>query len=96
MRKSLLEQRDPCADFSGVPPGAVLLLEQDQFSRRREAYFPSRVVQKHEGKQSMGFGALREQIHQHLAETDRFVAQLASDQRITGRGNITLIRRSGR
>ena len=75
-------EREPALlDLVRVPEAAVLLAEQDELSRGRDARVAACVLQQEQRVQAVRLGLVRHQRREHGGEPDRLPAQLAAHGR---------------
>ena len=79
-REGAIHQRDALRDVLAVPERAVLVLEQDDVARRRDARLAPRLVQQHQREEADGLG-LGQELRQQASEPDRLAGQIRPGQR---------------
>jgi hypothetical protein len=75
--ESPIERDAPTRDLFVIPPRAVLVVEQHQVAVAR-TLVASRIVQQHQGEQSVHFGAFRKQLRESTTEPQRFGRELVA------------------
>src|SRR4029453_5534534 len=78
-------------DSASIPPGAVLVLEQDEITVRVDARLPPRVVEQHQGEEPDRLRLVREQRDDDAGQPDRLRTQLTPDERIARGRRIALV-----
>ena len=85
------DDRVPFADLAGVPAGAVLIGEADERPVGGGAGRPPCVGQQHQRQEAVRLGLVGHELDQQPAEPDGLVAQLATDEGVTGGGGVALV-----
>src|SRR5204863_3387894 len=73
-----LERAPALLDLVRVPEATVLLVEQDELSRRRYTGVAACVLQEQQRVQAVRLGLVRHQRREHGREPDRLSAELAA------------------
>jgi len=79
---SAFEPCEPFVDPGPVPERAVLILERHELPCRIDAGGAACVVEQHQRREPPRLRLVGHQPDEHLAETDRLLAELAADEAI--------------
>ena len=76
-----LESGEAARDPSRIPARALLIGQQDELARGVGARGRARGLQLHQREQPEDLGFVGHQLGEHLAETDRLLAQIVTHER---------------
>ena len=73
-----------------MPPGPILIIEQDDVARGRRAGLPPRFVEQHQPEEPESFG-LGQQVDEKPAEADGFTREIGPGHERPSRGRVALV-----
>ena len=81
-----VQDGEALVDHRVVPPGPVLVLEQDHRPQSIGSGVAPRMLQEHQREQAPYLGFVRHQRHDEAGQADRLVTQVRSNELAGGRG----------